>query len=180
MPFSPQTIEEKPYNLCLNCIHIGKRCDGPNFLAMEVERWCEWCRLRKEYLGWTNSFIAEHAEVSKISVDRIMAASIKDLRISTMQAVTRVLVNGSWGQYPCAMAAIGTEAAENSSAQCARLYEEIDRLKADHKAELEALRADSAAKIDFLKGQVKFKEEQMLAKDKLLDTITHLIDGGKK
>ena len=97
-----------------------------------------------------------------------------------MQAVTKALVNGTWGQYPCAMAATESETGEAATAQCAKLHEEIDKLKADHKAELEALRADNAAKIDFLKGQVKFKEEQMLAKDKLLETITHLIDNGRK
>ena len=58
----------------------------------------------------------------------------------------------------------------------AKLREEIVQLKADHKAEIEVLRSEHAAKIDFLKGQVKFKEEQMLAKDKLLEAITRMID----
>lgn len=178
MPFSPQTIEEKPYNMCINCIHIGKRCDGPNFLAMEIERWCDWCKLRKEYLGWTNSYIAEEADVSKISVDRIMTANVKDLRISTMQAVTKMLVNGSWGQYPCAMAAIGTDTSE-AAAQCANLKEEMSKLKAAHKEEIAAIRADHEQKINFWKEQMKFLESQMLAKDKLLETITNLIDKGR-
>ena len=52
--------------------------------------------------------------------------------------------------------------------------------KADHKAEIEAMRIDHAQKINFLKEQVKFKEEQMLAKDKLLEAITHMVDSGKK
>lgn len=177
MPFSPQSLEEKPYNLCLNCVHIGKRCDGPNFLAMDVERWCEWCKLRKRYLGWTADYVAERANVSKISVDRIMTGNVKDLRISTMQAVTRILVNGSWGQYPCAMAANDAEA---TSAECLKLHAEIDRLKAEHKAELEALRSDHERKVSFLKEQVKFKEEQMIAKDRLLESITRLIDNGRK
>ena len=178
MPFSPKTIEEKPYNMCLNCMHIGKRCDGPNFLAMDVERWCEWCRLRKEYLGWSNAYIAEHAEVSKISVDRIMSSNVKDLRISTMQAVTKILVNGSWGQYPCAMAATGANS--DDATQCAKLREEIAMLKMQHKDEIENIKSEADKKIQFLREQVKFKEEQMLAKDKLLETITHLIDVGRK
>lgn len=176
MPFSPKTIEEKPYNMCLDCVHIGKRCDGPNFLAMEIERWCEWCRLRKEYLGWTNALVSERANISKISVDRVMSASVKDLRISTMQAVTKALVNGTWGQYPCAMAATESDAGEAAAAQCTKLYEEIDRLKAQHKAELETMHAETERMLNFLTKQVQFKEEQMLAKDKLLETITRLID----
>lgn len=180
MPFSPQTLEEKPYNACLNCVYIGKKCDGPNFLAMSVERWCEWCKLRKKYLGWTSDYVAERANVSKVSVDRVMRGDVKDMRISTMQAVTKALVNGTWGQYPCVMAATGMDESEAATKQCARLYEEIDKIKADHKTEFEALRVDYERTISFLKDQVKFRDEQILAKDKLLESITHLIDGYKK
>ena len=180
MPFSPETLEEKPYNICISCSRIGQSCDGPNFLAMSVERWCEWCHLRRDYLGWRNSTIAEKAGVSKISVDRIMSGDVKDLRITTMQAVTRALVNGTWGQYPCVMAAMGMDESETATKQCARLYEEIDKLKADHKTEFEALRVDYERTISFLQDQVKFRDEQILAKDKLLESITRLIDGGKK
>ena len=169
MPFSPQTLEEKPYNLCINCVHIGKRCDGPNFLAMSVERWCEWCKLRKRHLGWTSDYVAELAKVSKVSVDRVMRGDVKDMRITTMQAVTKALVNGTWGQYPCVMAATGMDESEAATAQCKKLFEEIDKLKAENEK-----------KIAFLMEQLKFKEEQMLAKDKLLENITHLIDGVRK
>lgn len=176
MPFSRRTLEEKPYNRCINCIHIGELCDGPNFLAMEIERWCEWCRLRKEYLGWTNLRVAELADVSKISVDRIMRVDVKDLRISTMQAVTKALINGTWGKYPCVLAATGGI----DTIECSKLRDEIVKLKADHGAELEALRTSEEKKINYLKEQVRFLEEQILSKDKLLEAITHLIDNGKK
>ena len=169
MPFSPQTLEEKPYNMCVICAHIGKRCDGPNFLAMTVERWCEWCKLRKKHLGWTSEDVSERAKVSKVSVDRIMRGEVKDMRITTMQAVTKALVNGTWGQYPCVMAATGMDESAAATAECKKLFEEIDKLKAENEK-----------KIAFLMEQLKFKEEQMLAKDKLLESITHLVDSSKK
>lgn len=178
MPFSRRTLEEKPYNRCINCMHIGNLCDGPNFLAMEIERWCEWCRLRKEYLGWSSVHLAELADVSKVSVDRIMNVNSKDIRISTMQAVTRALVNGTWGKYPCVL--VATENVQADATECEKLRKEIEQLKADHKAELEALHFENERKINFLREQVKFKEEQMIAKDKLLEAITHLIDKGGK
>lgn len=164
MPFSRRTLEEKPYNRCINCVHIGKMCDGPNFLAMELDRWCEWCHLRKEHLGWTNSHIADLANVSKVSVDRIMSVNVKDLRISTMQAVTKALVNGTWGQYPCVFVATGNAVA--STAECEKLNDEVARLK----RELEQLRSESEKKIAFLKDQVQ-------AKDRLLESITHFLGG---
>lgn len=169
MPFSVKSLEEKPYNACLNCVHIGRNCDGPNFLAMSVERWCDWCRLRKEYLGWTNAHVAELAEISKISVDRVMSANVKDLRISTMQAITKALVNGTWGQYPCAMSGMDEaqivyvdnpvliEKAESASRECHRLQTALDSTK-----------TDDQRKIDYLKEQVHFKEEQMKIKDQLI------------
>lgn len=153
MPFSVKDFEEKPYNTCLNCIHIGKDCDGPNFLAMSTERWCEWCRLRKQYLKWTNDHVADLAGVAEITVDRIMSGHAKDLRISTMQAITKALVNGSWGQHPCASAAFYGGAAGQADNQ------------------------DAQRKIDFLKDQVKIKDEQLREKDKqiseLIAALTH-------
>ena len=171
MPFSPETLEEKPYNICIACPRIGKTCDGPNFLAMSIERWCEWCRLRKEYLHrtnsthWTNKFIAEKAGVSKISVDRVMAGDIKDLRITTMQAVTRVLVNGSWGQYPCALVA-DTEkeiVVDNPVivAQCQHLQNTLDTLSEEHKKDLAFIREEAQKKIDFLREQITIKHKQI-------------------
>lgn len=181
MPFSPKSFEEKPYNMCLDCSHIGKHCDGPNFLAMDTDRWCEWCRLRKEYLGWTNAHVAELAEISKISVDRVMSGNVKDLRISTMQAITKALVNGSWGQYPCAMMEQAETQtvyidnpdliakAEKAEKECERLKAALDSMSSEHKTDIIAAHSDDQKKIDFLKERIKFLDEQIRTKDKLLD-----------
>lgn len=167
MSFAAKKHEEKPYNKCLDCEHIGINCDGPNFLAMTTERWCEWCHLRKEHLDWTNAYVAELAGVSKISVDRVMSGNVKDLRISTMQSITKALVNGSWGQYPCAMA----EAAKHPDTdhECKRLKSALEMVTAEHKAELKAAHDDTEKRLQYLKDQIAFKEQQMAAKDKLLD-----------
>ena len=160
MPFTPQTLEDKPYNICITCAHIGKNCDGPNFLAMTTERWCEWCHLRKDFLGWTNAKIAELSEISKVSIDRIMSGNVKDLRNTTMQAVTKALVNGSWGQYPCAMST-ETEQEAVYKEQCKQLQAAIDRQAAEHKAEVDTVRAA-------YHKQIEFNREQMVAKDQVL------------
>ncbi len=165
MPFSPETLEEKPYNICISCSRIGQSCDGPNFLAMSVERWCEWCRLRRDYLGWRNSTIAEKSGVSKISVDRIMAGDVKDLRITTMQAVTKALVNGTWGQSPCVLV---TETEKEIYvdnpviiAQCQHLQDKMDKLSEEYKAEVVAIREEAQKKIDFLRDQIVIKDKQI-------------------
>ena len=185
MKFLPHNFEEKPYDLCLGCPYIGKRCDGPNFLAMDMPRLCEWCRLRKEYLHrqdtrWTNAFIAEQSGLSKVSVDRFLSGNVDDIKTSTIARILKVLVNGSWGQYPCAWAAESEkesvyvdnpaliEKAENAIAQCKKLQATLENLNAEHKENLAAVRADDKAKIDFLRDQIKFKEEQMATKDNLI------------
>lgn len=144
-PFSIRDYEEKPYNTCINCIHIGKHCDGPNFLAMSTERWCEWCKLRKQYLKFSNAHIAEAAGIAEITVDRIMAGHAKDLRFTTIQAVTKVLVNGSWGQNPCALANLS----------------DVQPIHTEN--------ADSKQHIEFLKEQVRIKDQQIA---ELLSALT--------
>ena len=165
MPFSPETLEEKPYNICVSCSRLGETCDGPNFLAMSVDRWCEWCHLRRDFLNWKNTTLAEKSGVSKISIDRIMAGDVKDLRITTMQAVTRALVNGAWGQSPCVLV---TETEKEIYidnpviiAQCQHLQNTLDNLSADYKTELALVREEAQQKIDFLREQIAIKDKHI-------------------
>ena len=144
MPYSPKTYEEKPYNRCIDCVYIGKECDGPNFLAMTIDRWCEWCRYRKDYIHLTNAEIAERAGLSEVTVKRIIAGNASGLLVDTMQRVTKVLVYGKWGQYPCAMAAHGEpEEMKAAAEECKRLQDSIAEI-----------RSDSQRKIDHLKAQI--------------------------
>lgn len=165
MPFSPETLEEKPHNICISCTRIGTSCDGPNFLAMTIERWCEWCHLRKDYLNWKNSTLAEKAGVSKISIDRIMSGDVKDLRITTMQAVTKALVNGVWGHSPCVLVSETEKEVYVDNpviiAQCQHLQNTLDAMSADYKTELATIRAEAQQKIDFLREQITVKDKQI-------------------
>ena len=165
MPFSPETLEEKPYNICISCAKLGQTCDGPNFLAMSVERWCEWCRLRRDHLKWKNQTIADNARLSKVSIDRIMGGDVKDLRITTMQAVTKALVNGAWGHSPCVLV---TETEKEIYvdnpviiAQCQHLQNTLDTMSAEYKTEMKAVREEAQKKIDFLRNQITIKDKQI-------------------
>lgn len=93
--------DEKPYNRCIKCDRLGARCDGPNFTAMTPDRIVEWMRLRKEWLGWTNSMLAEHSETPKGTIDRILAGGHADFKVSTIAPIIKALIGGSWGQFPC-------------------------------------------------------------------------------
>lgn len=150
MPYrSHLQFEEKPYNRCVDCVHIGVLCDGPNFLAMSIERIAEWCRLRKDFLRRknpkiTNQFIAEKADVSHATVSNLMVGDLDDIRFTTLAAIVRVLVNGTWGQYPCVLASGEVD----YEPECNRLRE---------------LLASEKAKTAYLKSQNDFKDEQIKA-----------------
>lgn len=177
MPFSPETLEEKPYNICVSCSKLGQSCDGPNFLAMSVERWCEWCHLRRDHLKWKNQTIADKAGVSKVSIDRIMAGDVKDLRITTMQAVTRALVNGSWGQSPCVLVTESEKEIYVDNpviiAQCQHLQNTLDTLSEEYKTERAAFREEAQKKIDFLREQVAIKDKHIELLHSLIQRKDH-------
>ena len=176
MPFSQKTLEEKPYNVCVTCNRLGVHCDGPNFFAMEMQRLSEWCRIRKDYLHrldpkWTNAYIADQAGVSKVSVDRFIAGTIEDIKMSTIARILRVLVNGTWGKYPCAMSDAEkeivftenpalVERAEKAEKECDRLQGALSSAK-EKVVYLED-------RVEYLKGQISFKETQMKEKDAVI------------
>lgn len=153
MPFSLEklNLEHKPYNKCIVCEYLGVCCDGPNFLAMTPERRAEWITMRRLYLGWTLEYLSEKSGVSMGTLNNIVKHD-RDVKISTLEAVVCALVNGSWGQYPCAMDSIRQDEGEW-----------IAKCKA-----AEAQLADEQKKVVFLRDQVAFKEAQMLEKDGLL------------
>ncbi len=162
MPFTPETIAVKPYNKCIKCDYLGTKCDGPNVIAMSKERYCEWCRQLKEERGWSNAKLAEVSGISKATIDKMMTNRITGLNGETISTVTCALVygyacpDGNWGKFPCAM-----EAPEESPEDCPKCAEFQRQLETQTKGDRE--------KIDYLKDQIKFKEGQMLSKDKLLD-----------
>lgn len=168
MPFSKESLQRSPYNKCIVCDHLGVNCDGPNFLCMDVGRWCEWCRIRRDYLGVSNEWIAEHALVSEITVKRIMTGNIDDMKVSTMQSVTKVLVNGTWGQYPCAIQEPKVVYQDNPALvqELAELHEDRKRLntaaerrEAEHAtamlAAVEKAEKDAQKDADYLKRIIR-------------------------
>ncbi len=154
-------VDKKPYNTCIDCEFLGKKCDGPNFLAMTKDQRVEWCRLRKNLMQrndpkWTNQYISDITGLSKASVDRFFRAEVDDIRVSTLSMMMNVLINGDkdgWKQSPCAMTSLNPNADEELQKRCKALEDMNDRLKSDvsHKDE----------RIDFIIDQIKNKDKQI-------------------
>ena len=94
-----------------------------------------------------------------------MAGDSKDLRITTMQAVAKALVNGVWGHSPCVLV---TETEKEIYvdnpvivAQCQHLQNTLEALSEDYKKEMDYVREEAQKKIDFLMEQVKIKDRHI-------------------
>ena len=162
VPFTPETLAEKSYNRCIRCEYLGTKCDGPNVISMDIPRFCEWCRLRKEELGWSVEKLAEVAGIGKATVAKIMTGKIPGLNGETVSAITCALVYGydpngeGWGKYPCAIMALEQE--EQKHKTCPDCEKHMERHQ------------ENREKIDYLKKQVEFLESQLKEKDKHLDS----------
>ncbi len=164
MPFSAETLSEKPYNRCIRCDNIGIKCDGPNFLAMTQERFGEWCRLRKEYLGWTNAHLSEVSGISDVSVSRVLSGKAQGLHVDTMRSITKALVNGSWGQYPCANVETEIETVYVDNPQ---LLDRVRQSEIDC-AVLRGQLEDASVKVEHLVKQVNFRGDLLTERAEFL------------
>jgi hypothetical protein len=105
-----------------------------------------------------------------------MAGDVKDLRITTMQAVTRALVNGTWGQSPCVLVTESEKEIYVDNpviiAQCQNLQNTLDTLTAEYRTELAFVREEAQRKIDFLRDQIAIKDKHI----ELLYSLINLKD----
>ena len=162
----PTDFAQKPYNRCLSCPHRQTRCDGPRTSAMPLERWCEFMRDMKEINGLTNAYIADKAEVSVKTVERLMAGDCsQDIRRETARRIEDAII-GSSNQYPCYLAfeeSLPDESKLNDAmrdleralADNQDYREALDKIHESYKAEMQAIRDEAQRKIDFLVQQVE-------------------------
>lgn len=168
--------KDAPYDVCLHCPFISESCDGPNVLAMTNERWVQWANRRANQMELTRAEIAETSNIPLSTINTVMSGRTKDMRHSTMQAITRVLVGGCWGQYPCHLASLmitGAQLEDESehAVEITHLREQIALLKEEKQNAL----ADSRAKIDFLKERLEKRDRQIEDQNELLKERMSLI-----
>lgn len=157
---------EKPYNRCLSCQHRKVRCDGPRTSGLELKRWCEYMRDMKEINGLTNLEIAEAADVSVKTVERLMALNAdKDILRDTARRIENVII-GSTSTYPCYLAfeeenLPDAQKMSDAMRELERVLNDnedyrkaLDDIHTSYKAEMETIREDAQRKIDFLLDEV--------------------------
>lgn len=106
----------KPYYRCLSCAKFRKACGGIPTRDLDLQNWCEYMRDVKEIAHLTNAFIAEQADVSSKTVERIMAINCDaDIRRATARRIEQVVI-GPVAKYFCDMDYDSSDAASKISA----------------------------------------------------------------
>lgn len=149
---NPDT-KNRPYDLCLYCPFQSNTCDGPNCLAMHYERWVQWVNSIAKRKGLTRLMIAERANRPVSTINTVLSGDAKDVKAATMADITRAVLGGSWGQYPCHFASL-------------LLTHNIGDLNADqnaaeirHQMDLQA--EDSQKKISFMREEIAARDRRI-------------------
>ena len=124
----------KPYYRCLSCHRFRKSCGGRPTRDYDLKNWCEYMRDVKEVAKLTNAYIAKEADVSKKTIERIMAINIEqDIMRATARRIELVVI-GPVGDHTCYLDYDDDTAAERIK----RLLMEVEywRKENDRKAKI--------------------------------------------
>ena len=115
-----QDPSTKPYYKCLSCNRFRKACGGIPTRGMDLHEWSEYMRDVKDLAHLTNADIANGADVSIKTIERIMAINIdQDIMRATARRIELVVI-GPVGEHTCFLDHDDSTAAEK-----------IDRLQAE-------------------------------------------------
>ena len=170
-------FKDEPYRACLDCSHrTATRCQGPRTSNMPLLEWCKFIRAIKEAAGYTNTEVAEGADVSLSTVESIMSLNReKDIMRDTARRIENFVLGVGTG-YPCYLAF--EENIPDVSQRVSNAMHDLERqldeehlaaldnlrnshaaemlaIKTAHTAELEAVKSEAEGKIQYLLGQIE-------------------------
>ena len=115
----------KPYFRCLSCPRFRRVCGGMPTRGMDLQEWCEYMHDVKDIARLTNAYIAEKADVSIKTIERIMAINVdQDIRRATARRIELAII-GPVGNHTCHLDHDPTAATERIN----RLLAEIEYWK---------------------------------------------------
>ena len=193
-------VTNKPYNRCFACPHLKTpRCNGPRTASMELPRWCEYMRDLRDLFNLTNEHIAEKADVSLKTINKIMSGKIdQDIYRETARRIEDVIL-GENGGAACYLAFEEEYLPDNQKLSGALLELErtlkdndeyraaLDNIHDSYNAEMSIVRDEAQRKIQFLlsevehlREEVKYLREENIRKGKLVDMYMPIVLGVQK
>lgn len=153
----------KPYYRCLSCMRFGISCSGHSTRDMGLQSWCEYMRDIKEVKHLTNAYIANAADVSIKTIERIMAISIdQDIRRETARRI-EVAIIGTANQYPCYLAF--EESSPDDAQKLGEALRELERAlhdKEDYRAVIDNIHASYNAELQTIRDEAQKKINHLL------------------
>ena len=153
---------DEPYKACLECSHRkATRCKGPRTSNMTLPEWCKFIKAIKEAAGYTNTEVAEGADVSLSTVESIMSLSReKDILRDTARRIENFVLGVGTG-YPCYLAFEEnipdvSQRVSNAMRDLERELDEkhlaaLDNLRSSHAAEMLAIKTAQSLEVQTLK-----------------------------
>ena len=118
----------KPYYRCLSCAKFRSACGGIPTRDLDLQNWSEYMRDVKEFARLTNAYIAEKADVSIKTIERIKAINCDtDIRRATARRIEQVVI-GPVSKYFCDLDYDGSAATEKITS----LLAEVERLRTEN------------------------------------------------
>lgn len=91
----------KPYYRCLSCPRFRKICGGIPTREMDLQNWCEYMRDVKELAHLHIADIANEADVSPKTIERIMAINVEqDIMRANARRIELAII-GPAGNHTC-------------------------------------------------------------------------------
>lgn len=123
-----QDPSTKPYYRCLSCSKFRKICGGLPTREMDLQNWCEYMRDVSDIFHLTNEYIAQEAEVSVTTVERVMAINTKQDIMRANARRIELVVLGPVGKHVCELDYDASATAERIN----RLLSEIEYWKKEN------------------------------------------------
>ena len=181
---------DKPYYKCLVCSHFSEKRCGIPLSRLPLEDWCICIRVVKDAKHLTNAYVAEKADVSIKTIEKIVALNCdQDIRRDTARRIEDA-VFGEPCEIVCylEMADSVPEASEKLNAAMIDLERALsdnedirkamDNVQITHAAEMQAIRDEEQKKIDYLREQnLRLQRDndnlwaENIRKSKLIDNL---------
>ena len=156
---------DKPYYKCLVCSHFSEKRCGIPLSRLPLEDWCICIRVVKDAKHLTNAYVAEKADVSIKTIEKIVALNCdQDIRRDTARRIEDAVFGEPFGivcylemadSVPEASERLNTAMIdlERALSDNEDIRKAMDNVQISHAAEMQAIRDEEQKKIDYLREQ---------------------------
>ena len=181
---------DKPYYKCLVCSHFSEKRCGIPLSRLPLEDWCVCIRVVKDAKHLTNAYVAEKADVSIKTIEKIVALNCdQDIRRDTARRIEDAVFGEPFGivcylemadSVPEASERLNTAMIdlERALSDNEDIRKAMDNVQISHAAEMQAIRDEDQKKIDYLREQnMRFQRDndnlwaENIRKSKLIDNL---------